>query len=309
MTTVRLLLNSGFTGANAFMAIAQVQGIFQAAGLEVEFTPGRGAYTAAQRLAQEGFDAAYGDVNALIELAALHPHDDLPRAVLMVHQQTPAVISVARDGPIQHAAALRGATLLGHASDVALRLFPLFAAREQLPANTVTVQTADGPMLELLQGMLGGKVAGIFGYATTHTAALAGAGLHAPELLRFLPYATSCGDLYGSALMVSASLLRDAPEAVQRLVQAVRNGITLAQADPKAAIAAAHALDGRIDREIEAERWRGTLEDDMLCAGPVPASFGKADMARLDRAIGALQQANGWDSRPTAERIFARQSV
>ena len=108
MTTIRLLLNSGFTGANAFLAIAQAQGIFQAAGLDVEFTPGRGAYTAAQRLADEGFDAAYGDVNALIELAAQHPQDDLPKAVLMVHQQTPAVISVARAGTIQRASDLQG---------------------------------------------------------------------------------------------------------------------------------------------------------------------------------------------------------
>ena len=307
MTTIRLLLNSGFTGANAFLAIAQAQGIFQAAGLDVEFTPGRGAYTAAQRLAEEGFDAAYGDVNALIELAAQHPQDDLPKAVLMVHQQTPAVISVARAGTIQRAPDLQGLTLLGHASDVALRLFPLFAARQRLPVDAVTVQTADGAMLALLQDMLGGKVAGVFGYATTQTAALAGNGLQASELLRFLRYAPSCTDLYGSALMVSPRLLRDGSEAVQRLVQAVRNGIWRAQADPHAAIAAVRMMDGKIDPVIELERWRGTLADDMLCSGPVPAAFGNADMPRLERAIAALQRVNGWEHRPAASHIVARQ--
>lgn len=305
MTTIRLLLNSGFTGANAFFAIAQTRRLFEAVGLDVEFTPGRGAYTAAQRLAYEGFDAAYGDVNALIELAAQHSSAELPRAVLMVHQQTPAVISVARTSPIERGSDLIGATVIGHASDVALRLFPLYAAREGLPPDTVVVRTAEGPMLELVQAMLDGRAAGVFGYATTQTAALAGAGLRASQLLRFLPYSRSCSDLYGSALMVSARMVRDAPETMRLLLQAVRNGITLAQADPASAIAAAHAMDGRIDRDIEAERWRGTLAHDMACAGPVPADFGRTDMARLERAIGALQQAHGWVHRPSAARIAA----
>lgn len=43
MTAIRLLLNSGFTGANAFFAIADARGLFREAGLDVAFTPGRGA--------------------------------------------------------------------------------------------------------------------------------------------------------------------------------------------------------------------------------------------------------------------------
>ena len=82
MTPLRLLLNSPFTGANAFIALAEQRGLYRAAGLEMQYTSGHGAYTAASRLADEGlFDAAYGDLNALIELAAQRPHDDLPVAV------------------------------------------------------------------------------------------------------------------------------------------------------------------------------------------------------------------------------------
>ncbi|MEO6625469.1 MAG: hypothetical protein ABIN37_11655 [Burkholderiaceae bacterium] len=107
--------------------------------------------------------------------------------------------------------------------------------------------------------------------------------------------------------MVSPRLLRDDPEAVQRLVQSVRNGVWPAQADPHAAISAVRMMDAKIEPVIELERWRCTLADDMLCSGPVPAAFGDADMPRLERAIAALQQASGWASRPAAGRIFMQQ--
>ena len=72
-----------------------------------------------------------------------------------------------------------------------------------------------------------------------------------------------------------------------------------------AAIAAVRMMDGKIDPVIELERWRGSLADDMLCSGHVPAAFGNADLPRLERAIAALQQANGWEHRAAASRIFA----
>ncbi len=53
------------TGANAFIALAEARGLCREAGLAVDFTAGRSAHTAAERLATEGFDAAYGDLNDL----------------------------------------------------------------------------------------------------------------------------------------------------------------------------------------------------------------------------------------------------
>ena len=67
-----MLLNSGYSRANAWFPLAEDRGHFRRAGLEITFTAGRGAYTAAPRLAAEPFDAGYGDINALIEVAARH---------------------------------------------------------------------------------------------------------------------------------------------------------------------------------------------------------------------------------------------
>ncbi len=191
MTRIRLLLNSPFTGANAFLALADARGLFRDAGLDIVFTEGRGAYTAAPRLCNEGFDAAYGDLNALIETVAQDPQRDAALAVYIVHQRAPSVISVARGGPIHAPSDLAGRRLIGHASDVALQTFPAYAAACGLAADAVHIRTVDAPMAELLRQMLAGEADGVFGYTTTHTAALAGIGQQRPRRCAFYPFARS----------------------------------------------------------------------------------------------------------------------
>jgi NitT/TauT family transport system substrate-binding protein len=306
MTPLRLLLNSSFSGANAFLAIALRQGLFRRAGLDVACTPGRGAYTAAQRLMDEGFDAAYGDVHALVELVATRPLGALPLAVLMVHQSAPSTITVARDGPIRCAADLSGRSIVGHASDVALRTFPVFARQAGLAPTAVAVRTAEAGMATLLGDLLAGHSDAVFGYVTTHTAVLAGTAVDAAAAVRFLPYRDVCPDLYGSALMVAPHLVREQPQVVAALVQVVMQGIAQAQAHPAEAIDAVLALQPDADRTIERARWHGTSHADMAAASGAPCRTGDVDDARLARGITSMAQALQWPDTPDVRRVFTR---
>ena len=308
MTALRLLLNAGHSGANAFFALAQARGFFQQAGLEPEFTPGRGAYTAAPRLLSEGFDAAYGDLNALIEMAAQSPLGELPIAVLVAHQHAPTCITVARAGPIHGPSDLAGRRIVGHANDVALRTFAGYAHSAALAPGSVRIETSEAGMAELLSRMLDGEVDGVFGYMTTHTAALAGLAQHTVDSVRFLPYREVCSAFYGSALMVSPTLIREQPQTVGRLVAAVRAGILAAQAQPQAAIDAVMALNPQADRRVEMQRWLGTLTGDIGWPTAYPGlwpGLGQAANQRLDASIECLSTALGWAHRPDTQRVFS----
>lgn len=306
MTRLRLLLNSPFTGANAFLALADARGLFRDAGLDIAFTEGRGAYTAAARLCNEGFDAAYGDLNALIEIVAQDPGRDAARAVYIAHQQAPSVISVAQDGPIHRPTDLAGRLLIGHASDVALQTFPAYAAACGLAPDAVRIRTVDAPMAELLRQLLAGQADGVFGYTTTHTAALAGIGQQAGTALRFLCFRTHCPYLYGSALMVASHVLHTRPAAVRALVKGVREGVLAAQAAPDEAIDAVLARSPQLDRAVERERWCGTLQGDMQAPDGLLRPVGDAEDSRLALAIEHLASAKAWPHRPTPQQVFTR---
>jgi NitT/TauT family transport system substrate-binding protein len=161
-------------------------------------------------------------------------------------------------------------------------------------------------MAALLQGMLAGHTDAVFGYMTTHTAALAGAGVDAATAVRFLRYRDVCPDLYGSALMVAPHLLRDQPQQVAALVQSVVRGIALAQAHPAEAIDAVLALQPAADRVIEQARWHGTWHGDMVAPSGLPQRAGDVDDARLARTIMSMAQALEWPDTPDVRRVFTR---
>jgi ABC-type nitrate/sulfonate/bicarbonate transport system substrate-binding protein len=156
-------------------------------------------------------------------------------------------------------------------------------------------------MAVLLKDMLAGRSDGVFGFVTTHVAALAGAGLHAAECLHFFPYRAVCPYLYGSALMVAPRLIRDHPDAVARLIQALRDGIVAAREDPEAALDAMIASYPAANRQVERERLIGTLTGDIACP---PGTLGEIDAGRLRSTIQCLSSALGWPSTPDSRRIF-----
>ena len=69
LRTYRVLLNSGISGPQAFMMLAQDRGYLREAGVDVQFVAGDGAAAVVPRVLPEGFDFGYGDITALIELA------------------------------------------------------------------------------------------------------------------------------------------------------------------------------------------------------------------------------------------------
>ena len=309
MTKLRLLLNSPFSGANLFFALGAVDGSFRAAGLDLQMTPGRGAWTAAGRLRQGEFDLAYGDVNALVRLAALEPQAELPKAICVLHQHTPGVIAVPRDSAIRSAAALAGKLIAGHASDVALQLFPVFASASGLQRQSVSVRTSQAGMGELLRDMLAGRHDAVFGYATTHTAALAGMGLAAHDHVRFLRYGAACPALYGSALMASPQLVRDRRDLLHTLVHTLLAKVEDARADPDAALAALLSLSSGSDRAAESARWLATMADDMALEQLARRHWGLFDPGRLARGIEALTHDCNWPSMPAVRRVVTADAL
>jgi NitT/TauT family transport system substrate-binding protein len=303
--TLRFLLNSGPSGANAWFFVAQDRGFFRDEGLDIRFTDGRGAYTAAPRQFSEGFDLGYGDINSLIEVAAVHP-GQAPIGVYMMFSQTPAVIGVNAKGPIKAPQDLAGRRFSAHASDVALSLWPPYAAATGVNPASIKPQIADVSPAKLVSAMLAGQSDGIFGYFTTLTAAAMTNNLDPTKVLRFLRFDEALPDFYGSAVMASQALVTERPGVVARVVAAINRGVIATIADPDAAIAAVlkRAPDAR--RDVEMARLQGTLAREMAHPEGKTIGIGDADDGRLGRSIAILSKTKGLPTTPPLRAIFRR---
>lgn len=303
---LRMLLNTGYSSPQAWLWLAINKGYFGDEGIELGLTPGGGAYTAAPRLAAGDYDLAYGDINSLIEVSARQPQD-APRGIYMMFNASPSCILVAADGPIEHPRQLLGQRLIGHDSDVALRTFGALCRHQGIDASSVHISSAWSGMAGMAEDVLAGRAAGAFGYVSTFTGAITAADPRLLRRVRFLTFAEFAPDLYGSAVMASARLLREEPALITSLVRAINRGVQDMLRDPEAGLDAAMQAAAGANREAERARLKATLDLEMNARlpRPTPAThLGDVDPARLARSIALMVQGSKLPRTPTPAEVF-----
>jgi NitT/TauT family transport system substrate-binding protein len=303
---LRMLLNTTYSGPQAWLLLARDNGHLAREGLEIDFTTGAGAYTAAPRMVEGSYDLAYGDVNSLIEVAARQPQA-APVGVYMLFNASPSTIAVRADGPIRTPKDLEGRTIVGHSSDVALHTFGAFCSATGVDRSRVRVQTSLAGMRSMAEQVLrSDDVHGMFGYVSTIVGATASAGPAVLAQLRFLKYAEFVPDLYGSVLMASRRLLRDEPDTVARVVRAFNRGLADMLREPLSGIEAVARQASGIDRDAERQRLQATLDIEMGHADGRTLGIGDVDDARLARAIDLIARSNDLPRVPALRDVFVR---
>ena len=124
-TKLKVVLNWKYQGPQGMFFLADDRGYFKAEGIEVQLDQGNGSGGVPALVGNGTYDVGFGDLNALIELAAKKP-EDAPVAVYVMYNQPPFTIAVKADGPIKTAKDLEGKSIGGPANDGALKLFPAF---------------------------------------------------------------------------------------------------------------------------------------------------------------------------------------
>ncbi|WP_138469327.1 ABC transporter substrate-binding protein [Poseidonocella sp. HB161398] len=301
---LRFILNTFYSGPQAWFFLAADNGHFAAEGLEVAFTEGSSLARAVETLAAGGFEAGYGDLNELARMRA-EGRRDTPVAVMAIHNRPPYSIAVDAAGPIACPADLAGRRLVSHPQDAAMLLFPEFCRATGLDPSTVSIDISGAPHTEMVPEMLAGRWDGVFGFVNTLAAQALEAGIEAGTRLRHLAWAEHAPAFGGGALMVDRGFREAHPGAVAGLCRAVSRGIAEAAADPQEAIEAVARRNPDIDRAANLARLEGTLALEM---GDAAARDGLGDIAdaRLAEIARLIAGAKGYAHCPAPAEVFDR---
>ena len=185
-----------------------------------------------QRIARRFDLVAFGDINALIELAAKKP-EDAPIAVYVMFNQPPFTVAVKADSPIKTPKDLEGKTIGGAANDGALKLFPAFCKLTKIDCSKVTITNMQPNLRE--QMLMQGQVDGVFGYVNTIRFSAKLMGVEDKQL-RYINFGDYGMDLYSNAIIVSKKLVKDNPKAVAGLVRAINRGLIDSLKDRKSVV-------------------------------------------------------------------------
>ena len=302
-TRIKLVLNWKYEGPQGMFFLAQDRGYFKQEGLEITFDQGNGSGAAVPQVANGAYDAGFGDINALIELAAKKP-EDAPVGVFMLYNRPPFTVAVKADSPIKSPADFVGHKLGGAANDGALKLFPALCSATKIDCTKVEIVNMQPNLRE--QMLMQGQVDGAFGYVTTIRFSARLAGIDPDKQLRFIKFEDYGMDLYSNAIIVSRKFVKEHPDAVKGFVRAINHGIKDAIADPQAAIDAVAKREPLIKPAIERARLDATLADEM--SHPEIAKIGVGDISdeRMTKAIEILVKAKELPRAPSVSEIFDR---
>ncbi len=303
---LRMILNTFTSGPQAWFFVAAERGYLREEGIALDFTDGDTAANAVPRVASGEFDVGYGDMNALIELAAAGGEAQAV-GVFATFNASPYTIAVPAASALRAPADLAGRTLGSHPNDAAMRMLPEFALKTGLDAARIGVDISTLPHPQMLRLMLDEqRWDGMFGFVNTLRAAAIEAGINGDQALRFLEYRQHVPDLYGSVLLVTRRLLDAEPHIVTGLVRAINRALTDTIADPDAAIDAVMRRDPAIDRAANHARLAGTLALEMSHPEGARLGIGDVDDARLARAIALIVAAKRHPRTPVPGELFTR---
>jgi NitT/TauT family transport system substrate-binding protein len=302
-TRIKFILNWKYYGPQAWFFLAQDRGYFKAEGLEVDFDQGDGSPGAPTKVAAGAYDAGFGDLPTVIQLAAQRPAD-APVGVYMMYSNPPYVIATKKSSGITKPKDLEGKTIGGPANDGALRLWPAFSKIAGIDTSKVKVENMAANLRE--QMLQRGQIDAAFGFLQTIWFSAKVIGIDPAKDLHFIFYADHGLPLYSNSVVVSQKLMKEKPEAVRGLVRAINKAFHEVRANPEPGMDAVMKREPLLKRDVEKERLLQTIEYEVMSSEMKRIGIGDVDPARLKKGIDLLVENLKLPRTPANEEVFTR---
>jgi NitT/TauT family transport system substrate-binding protein len=296
---VRFSLDRPINAADAPFVLAATDGLFSSEGLAVTIDVANGSPEAIARVAAGTSDFALVDINALIRFR----DKDAPpvKAVFMLFNTAPYAIIARKSRGIHALSDIEGKTLGVADGDLSIRLWPALARQNGIKTASVKQNHISAAVREPM--LSAGQVDAVTGFSYLSAINLRDRGVPADDLavLRFSDY--GC-EAYGLAVIVNPAFAAKQPEAVRGFVRAAIVGTHLAIKSSE------HATDEVVSRmedgsrDLELERLRAVIADNILTPEVKHNGLGGIDHIRLERSIDQVAEDFKFSKRPSAADIF-----
>ena len=264
-TAIQFYFDRPIDASAAPFVLAAADGLFGSEGLAVTTHIADGSPDAIARVVAGTSDLALVDINALIRF---RDRSDTPRvkAVFVLFNTAPYAIIARKSRGIRALSDIEGKTLGVAEGDLSIRLWPALARQNGIKTANVKQEPADD--------------------------------------LAVLRYADYGCEAYGFAVIVNPAFAAARPEAVKGFLRALVAGTHLAIQQPKRAVdEVVSRMDGG-SPDLELERLRTVIHDNILTGEVQRNGIGGIDPARLDRSIDQIAEGFKFQKRPSAADIF-----
>jgi NitT/TauT family transport system substrate-binding protein len=280
-TMIKVSLDSGFEGPTAPFLLAHDRGFFHDEDLAVTIDPGDGWMEPINRVASGQADIGFGDINALIRFRDGKPGAPV-KAIFMVYNRAPYAVIGRKSRGVAKPKDLEGHKLGTPTTDGTAAQWPAFAQINGVDPAKVTVETVGAPVRGPM--LAGGQLDAVTGISFSSYLNLKHRGVPADDLV-LMPMADYGLQFYGNAIIVNTAFAAKHPDAVKGFLRAYLKGLKETAAAPARAIDAVLRRNDAASKEVELERLRMALRDNIVTAEVKANGFGDIDAARFAAAL------------------------
>jgi NitT/TauT family transport system substrate-binding protein len=229
-------------------------GLFEAAGIEIEFVPGRGSSDAITKLATGVSDIGTAGIGSLMTAEA---EGDVPvKALFPVYTKQPDAIFTVEGGEIESIADLAGKRIATATFSSSNATWPLLLQVNEVAEDSVELIKAEPA--SLIPMLAAGRLDGTVNWVTL--APMAETMLEeAGKKLKVLEWSAFGLDGYGLTTIASDRMIAERPEVVKAFVDAYKEAILAANSDPAAAAAALKVHVPETDPELAAKVYAASV--------------------------------------------------
>jgi NitT/TauT family transport system substrate-binding protein len=299
-TAIKFTLDGKIEGPVAPFVVAVDKGWFKAQGLEVAIDSAAAPADAIGRVASGSYDMGFADINALIQFRDQNPGAAV-KAVFMVYNRPPFAIIGRKSRGITQPKDLEGHKLGAPTVDGAFAKWPIFVNATGIEAAKVTIVNVGVPVREPM--LASGEVDAITGPSFSSAVDLKERGVPADDINVLL-----MGDygvaLYGGAVLVNAKFAEEKPEAIKAMLRGLVNGLNETVRSPFVAVESVVRRNDTARRDVELERLRMALRDNILTPEVKANGLGAVDDLRFEKAIDQLGLAYSFKAKPKPADLF-----
>ncbi len=299
-TPIRFLLDGKIQGPSAPVFVAIDKGYFKNENLSVTVEPSEGSLETIKKVASGEFDIGFGDINTLIKFRDQNPQIGV-KAVFMVYSRPAYSIIGRKSRGIVKPKDLEGKKLGAPPNDETFAQWKIFTRTTGIDESKVTIENIGFPVREPM--LAAGQIDAATGLSFNTYFNLKDRGVPADDitLMMMADYGV---DLYGHMIFVGKKFADENPEAVKAFLRAFTKGLRDTVANASRSIESVTKRNDALRRDIELDRLKMAIRDNILTPEVKAAGYGGIDSERLDKAIQQIAITYEFKERPTAGDIF-----
>jgi NitT/TauT family transport system substrate-binding protein len=305
-TAIKFALGWKVDGTTAPFLVAIDKGYFKAEGVEVSLIEPSSpetdetAASVARRVAAAEVDLGFGDINTLIRMRG-RKEPVAARAVYVLYNKPAYAVIGRKSRGTTNPKSLEGNTVGAPTRDSASTYWKIFVRANALDESKIKVEPVSRSVREPM--LAAGQVDAVIGLSFISYIDLLGLGIPASDITSML-MADFGVELYGHSIIVNDKFAADHPEAVKGFLRALTRGLKETIARPQSAIELLMKRNGDLRRDLELERLKLTIQENILTPEAKALGFGAVSQMRLEKSIEQIGTVSPYEVAPRAVDIF-----